>query len=265
MPGRSTLTATSRPSCSVAKCTWAIDALATGLGVEAGKELVDAPPEGLLDQRGGLGGRKRRHAVLQLGQFVGHVQRQQVAPRRQHLAELDEDRAEPFQRQAQAHAARLIEAAAERDRPRQRAHPALPEARHRQLVESEAQHGEHDEHQPHETPHGGGRRALREARKPLAAPCAGHAPAPSRAGAAGRPPRAEQAAPCRPRRPSAGSAAASSRRRPAGHRRRWSPRACRPPSPGPSAAAGCRHRRAPPGRPRPRRHCRRTTRACRPA
>ena len=28
--GRSTLTATSRPSCSLARCTWAIDALATG-------------------------------------------------------------------------------------------------------------------------------------------------------------------------------------------------------------------------------------------
>src|SRR5687768_636868 len=45
---------------------------------------------------------KRRHLVLELCQLVSDVERQQVAPRRQHLAELDEDRAERLERLAQA-------------------------------------------------------------------------------------------------------------------------------------------------------------------
>ena len=47
-------------------------------------------------------GRERRHAVLQLGELVGEVGRQQVAPRRQHLAELDEDRPEALERRGAA-------------------------------------------------------------------------------------------------------------------------------------------------------------------
>ena len=52
MPGRSTLTATSRPSFSVAKCTCAIDALATGSASKLAKSSSMRPAEGLLDQRG---------------------------------------------------------------------------------------------------------------------------------------------------------------------------------------------------------------------
>ena len=107
MPGRSTLTATSRPSFSVAKCTCAIEALATGSASKLAKSSSMGLPKAFSTSARGLGRRERRHAVLQLGQFVGQVQRQQVAPRRQHLAELDEDRPQPLQRQAQAHAARL--------------------------------------------------------------------------------------------------------------------------------------------------------------
>ena len=42
---------------------------------------------------------KGRHAVLQLGEFIGDVHRQQIAPGRQRLAEFDEHRAQFLQRQ----------------------------------------------------------------------------------------------------------------------------------------------------------------------
>ncbi len=57
---------------------------------------------------------KRRHAVLKFCQLVGDIQRQQVAPRREHLAELDEDRSQCFQRLAQAHAAAGVRAGRKR-------------------------------------------------------------------------------------------------------------------------------------------------------
>ena len=48
MPGRSTFTATLRPSCRVAGCAWAREAAATG-GLEAGEQLLDRPAELALD------------------------------------------------------------------------------------------------------------------------------------------------------------------------------------------------------------------------
>ena len=46
---------------------------------------------------------KRRHPILQLGEFVGDVFRQQIAAGRQNLAELDEDRTEILERAPQPH------------------------------------------------------------------------------------------------------------------------------------------------------------------
>ena len=60
-------------------------------------------------------GRKRRHAILQPRELVGDVGRQQVAPSGQQLAELDEDRAQVFQREPQAHRTRLAELAQRRE------------------------------------------------------------------------------------------------------------------------------------------------------
>jgi hypothetical protein len=57
---------------------------------------------------------KRRHAVLQTGQFVGDIERQQVAPGRQDLPELDKDRPQALQRLAQAHAPWCIQPAPDR-------------------------------------------------------------------------------------------------------------------------------------------------------
>ena len=104
--------------------------------VDAIARYVEA--ERPLDEHTGLRGRERRHAVLQLGQFVGEVRRQQVAPRRQHLAELDEDRPEPLQALAQPHAARRIQAPPDRHHAHERTHPALPERRQRDLVQAVA-------------------------------------------------------------------------------------------------------------------------------
>ena len=44
------------------------------------------------------------YSVLQHRQFFGDIRRQQVATGRENLPELDEDRPQPFQRQAQTSA-----------------------------------------------------------------------------------------------------------------------------------------------------------------
>ena len=77
-------------------------------GVEARERVGDRPAQRLLDRcaRAAVAV-ERRDAVLQQRQFVGDVGRHQVAARRQDLPELDEDRPELLQRQAQARAARL--------------------------------------------------------------------------------------------------------------------------------------------------------------
>jgi len=71
--------------------------------------------ERLDDLLDGQIGRERRHAVLQFRQFVGDVGRHQIAPRGQHLAELDEDRPEVFQRLPQPHATRRGDVAPEEE------------------------------------------------------------------------------------------------------------------------------------------------------
>ncbi len=80
--------------------------------------------------------RKRRHPVLQERELVGDVGRQQIAPRRQHLAELDEDWAQVLERASKAHRARRAEVTPEErpadDRPEQ----AQPRVVEREVVET---------------------------------------------------------------------------------------------------------------------------------
>ena len=92
--------------------------------VEALEDLGDRPAVGALDDRARLGARERRHAVLQLRELVGDVLGQQVAPGRERLAELDEDRPQPLQREADALAARAAARALEPGRRRQVEHEA---------------------------------------------------------------------------------------------------------------------------------------------
>ena len=81
--------------------------------VEFGEHLAGRLAVSLFDRRQGDFRRERRHPVLQLGEFVGDVGRNQVAPGGQHLAELDENRPERLQRLAQPDRARFVERAPE--------------------------------------------------------------------------------------------------------------------------------------------------------
>ncbi|MCY1359182.1 hypothetical protein D9M69_457390 [compost metagenome] len=87
---------------------------------------------------------ERRHLVLQLGQLVGDVGRHQVAPRRQDLAELDEDRPQRRQRPPQALAARHVELAPDGDDAHQEADLAVAEAGEHQLVQAVVKDDEED-------------------------------------------------------------------------------------------------------------------------
>jgi hypothetical protein len=79
------------------------------VGIEFGEHLRQRPAVGGLQRGGGLDRGEGRHAVLQLRQFVGDVERHQVAAGRQHLPELDEDRPQRFECQPQPHRARLFQ------------------------------------------------------------------------------------------------------------------------------------------------------------
>ena len=80
------------------------------------KDLADRPVVGTIQRLVYLLHRKWWHLVLQFRQFVRDVERNQVAARRQNLAELDENGSEGFQSEAQPLAARAIEAAPEQSR-----------------------------------------------------------------------------------------------------------------------------------------------------
>ena len=88
---------------------------------------------------------KRRHPVLQMGQLVGDIRRQQVPPRRQHLAKLDEDGPELLQRLTQALTSRCIEAPPQGDHAPQALDPRAIKPRENQLVEAVTQHDPDDE------------------------------------------------------------------------------------------------------------------------
>ena len=111
MSGRSTLTTTSRDDAvAVRRQRRRVHLRDRGRrqrrGVELRERLADRPLQRVLDDRARGFAVERRDAVLQQRQFLGDVRRHQVAARGQDLPELDEDRAELLQRQAQARAAR---------------------------------------------------------------------------------------------------------------------------------------------------------------
>ena len=135
MFGRSTLTATGVPSGSSAKWTCATDALAMGVGSNERNTDVDGLAVQPRQRRQHLLEGKRRHAVLQLRELVGDVHREEVAPGGEHLAELDEDRAELFEREPQPLCGGRRGVAPERQRPRQRPHRAEPFVAGQELVE----------------------------------------------------------------------------------------------------------------------------------
>ena len=79
-----------------------------GLLIEGGEELLHGVPELFLDARPDVLPGQRGHIVLQLRELFGEVRRHEVAARGEDLAGLDEGRAEPLERMADAHGARKL-------------------------------------------------------------------------------------------------------------------------------------------------------------
>ena len=100
--GRCTFTTTSSPETSVARCTWPIDAAASGVQSKRREHLFDRPAELLLDDLADLVGSRRRHRGLQLRELGDDRRGQQVAAGGRDLAELDEHAAAVLERRAQA-------------------------------------------------------------------------------------------------------------------------------------------------------------------
>src|SRR6478609_9063222 len=121
--------------------------------VERPEHVAQRSPEDARDRRFGLVRGKRRHAILQERELVRDVGRQQVAPRRQHLPELDEDRPEVFERTSQADTTRQRQIAPEQrgsyDGP-ERAHTRMAKG---EVVETVPQRYDDDPEEPTQ-PHG---------------------------------------------------------------------------------------------------------------
>ncbi|MOA16473.1 hypothetical protein D3C78_1366880 [compost metagenome] len=88
------------------------------LDVEAAEYVADFRPELFFDQGDGLLWIEGRHPVLQQHQLIRDVFGQQVATGRQQLAELDEDRPQVLQGQAQTCAATELQGLAWEPAPR---------------------------------------------------------------------------------------------------------------------------------------------------
>ena len=88
IPGYCTFTATARPSCVIARCTWPIDAAAMGSGSQRAKARSGGGAE-LLPQHGrGQLRAHRRDAVLQAAERAADRGRQAVVHVARHLADL---------------------------------------------------------------------------------------------------------------------------------------------------------------------------------
>ena len=91
-PGRRTFTTTSVPSCSVAACACPIDAAASGSGSKLAKTSAGSRSSSSTMTLRTTSARDRGSGVLQLRQLGDVLRRQQVTPRGESLAELDERR-----------------------------------------------------------------------------------------------------------------------------------------------------------------------------
>ena len=129
MPGRSTLTATSRPSCSVAKCTCAIEALATGSASKlANTASIGRPNARSIElaspARPGTAARGPA-ASRSSSAMSGGSRSRRVDSTWPNLTKIGPSVSSA---RRSRYAARRVEPAADRDDPRQRAHPALRES-----------------------------------------------------------------------------------------------------------------------------------------
>jgi hypothetical protein len=119
-----------------------------GRQVERLEYFRERPAEHPDDRRLDLVRRKWWDAVLQERQLVCDVGRQQIAPRRQHLPELDEDRTEILECTAQAYAARRREIAPEEDRSHDRTQRSDTRVPERKIVETVPERNHDDPEEP---------------------------------------------------------------------------------------------------------------------
>ena len=130
--GRCTLTATRRPFGSTARCTWPIDAAASGCSSNSRKSRSIGWSELLADHALDVRVRERLDVVLEAAELGDDVGRHDVRPGREQLPELDERRPELVEHLAQVAAAQR--SASRRRRVRAAAVEHEPEAvAHRDL------------------------------------------------------------------------------------------------------------------------------------
>ncbi len=97
-------------------CTCATEALAIGRALERGEHLRERPAVDAFQQRDACSGGKGGTWSCSFASSSAMSGGQQIAPRREHLSELHEDRSERFERAPQSHRARLVEHAPEEQR-----------------------------------------------------------------------------------------------------------------------------------------------------
>ncbi len=100
MPACWTLTTTCSPECSRATWTWAIEAEANGSSLNCANSVARRLAELGFNRGPDRGGRIGRGVGLQVCQFPRQLGADEVGPRAEHLAELDEGGAEFGERQA---------------------------------------------------------------------------------------------------------------------------------------------------------------------
>ena len=122
IPGLRILIATSVPSWSSAKWTWAIEAEATGVRSKRLNTSSTGRPYSASRRAIACSVGKGGTLSLEFGQLLGQIGRKQVAACREHLTELDEDRPQRFERAPHPDRARLGEVPA-RDDAAQPFHP----------------------------------------------------------------------------------------------------------------------------------------------
>ncbi len=155
MFGRSTFTATSVPSGSVARWTWATEALATGVGSKVANisDTFFPRPRSIsaIATADGNGGTRSCSFASSSATSV----RQQVASGREHLAELHEDRPERLERAAQPLAARGGVPAEEIERARGPEPASARLGGEEELVEAEAERDPEDRREAEKAGHPG--------------------------------------------------------------------------------------------------------------
>ena len=128
-----------------------------GLAVKRDKNIVNLAVEGALDAGNGHLTAKRRHPVLQTGEFVGNVNRQQVAPGGQHLAKFHKNGPQALQRLPNALTAWRFQVASDRNHARNHTQPGLLKTVQEQLVQPVAEHHPNDKNTSNQARHVGDR------------------------------------------------------------------------------------------------------------